>query len=417
MQFKTVLFTLATCLSLSGVQAKDSCSFSTTITAASAVSELNSCPTLDGKIDITGDEITSLDFSNVEKIKGDLKLFNSSSVTDINLNQLSEISGSLTVQAYTQLHSLDLTSLSKAEELSLISLPSFAILNVNKGLSEVGSLKISDTALSSLEGLTNYKDVGSLDVDNNKNISYIDLSTLETVKDSLVLSFNSDECEVKLDELIWASNLTIQDVADFSASNLTKVNGTFNLAYNTFESIEFKSLKEVGGSLQIFANNDLTELSVEKLTSIGGEFRMYNNTDLEDMEDSFSKLKTVEGAVDIKGNIANFTLPKLKEVDGTFTFDTKSDEFDCASFKKKLKKVVKGGKSPKCSAPKKKNKSSSSKKGSSSTSSSSKSTDSGSNADSSSDSSSSSSKSSANVLVNSTFILTIAVGAVFALFV
>ena len=212
---------------------------------------------------------------------------------------------------------------------------------MNKGISEVGSLKISDTALSSLEGLTNYKSVGSLDVDNNKNISYIDLSTLETVKDSLVLSFNSDECEVKLDELIWASNLTIQDVADFSAGNLTKVNGTFNLAYNTFESIEFKSLKEVGGSLQIFANNDMTELSVNKLTSIGGEFRMYNNTDLEDMEESFAKLKTVEGAVDISGNrLFLSTLPKLKEVDGTFTFDTKSDEFDCTSFKKKLRRLL-----------------------------------------------------------------------------
>ncbi|CUM54789.1 uncharacterized protein AC631_01800 [Debaryomyces fabryi] len=417
MQFKTVLFTLATCLSLSGVQAKDSCSFSTTITAASAASQLNSCPTLDGKIEITGDEITSLDFSSVEVIKGDLKLFNSSSVTDVNLNQLSEISGSLTVQAYTQLHSLDLTSLSKAEELSLISLPSFAILNLNKGISDAGSIKISDTALSSLEGLTNYETVGSLDVDNNKNISSIDLSSLQSVKDTLVLSFNSDECEVKLDQLIWASNLTIQDVADFSASNLTKVNGTFNLAYNTFESVEFKKLKEVGGSLQIFANNDLTDISVDKLTTIGGEFRMFNNTELEDMEDSFSKLQTVEGAVNIEGNIANFTLPKLKEVDGTFTFETKSDEFDCSAFKKKLKKVVKGGKSPKCSAPKKK-KSSSSKKGSSSTSSSSSSsTDSSSSGSSSSSSSSSTKSSNANVLINSTFILTIAIGAVFALFV
>jgi len=65
MQFKTVLFTLATCLSLSGVQAKDSCSFSTTITAASAVSELNSCPTLDGKIEITGAWVRRLLASHV----------------------------------------------------------------------------------------------------------------------------------------------------------------------------------------------------------------------------------------------------------------------------------------------------------------------------------------------------------------
>lgn len=415
MQFKTVLFTLAASLSLSGVQAKDSCSFSTTITAASAASELNSCPTLDGQIDITGDEITSLDFSSIKEIKGDLKLFNSSSVTDVNLNQLESISGSLTVQAYTQLHSLDFTSLTKAEKLSLISLPSVAMLNLNKGISEAGSIKVSDTALSSLQGLTNYNTVGTLDVDNNKNISSIDLSSLESVKDSLILSFNSDECEVKLDELIWASNLTIQDVADFSASNLTAVNGTFSLAYNTFESVEFKNLKEVGGSLQVFANDDLTEISIDKLKTIGGEFRMYNNTNLEDMEDSFSSLQTVEGAVNIKGNIANFTLPKLKKVDGTFTFNTDSDEFDCSSFKKKLLKVVKGGKSPQCSAPKKK--SSSSKKSGSSSSSSSSSTSSGSGSSSGSSSSSSSKSSNANTLAYGTFFLTTAIGTAFALFV
>lgn len=353
MQFKFWYTSLVSLISINkALAASSSCSFSTTIDSPGDVTSLNSCPTLLGNIEVIGDDIGDVDFSNVKKIDAKLNFFNSSSITNINLNQLSEISGSLSVQALTQLHAIDLTDLTKVEKLSLISLPSLALLNLNKGISSATYIELSDTALSSLSGLTDYSTVGTLNVNNNKNISSIDLSGLKSVEDTLALSFNSDDCEVKLDDLKWASNVTLQDIVDLSLSNLTKVNGTLEIAYNLFESLELKSLEEVGGSVQIFANNDLSELDVGDLKTIGGELRLFNNTELEGLEESFKSLKTVKGAVNIKGPIGNFTLPGLKEIDGTFTFISTSDEFDCDKELKGVKKKVEGHNYT-CSAPKK----------------------------------------------------------------
>ena len=392
--------------------ASDKCSFSTTVKAATAISDLNSCETLDGTIKITGDDLGDIDLSGVQEIKGDINFFNSSSVTSINLNQLKKISGSLAVNAYTQLHSIDFTSLSEVEKLSLISLPSFAILNLNTGVSKAGSIEISDTALSSLQGLTNYDTVKSLNVNNNKNITSIDLA-LQTVDEDLTLSFNSDDCEVKLNELIWSSNLTIQDVSDFSASNLTAVNGTLNIAYNKFDQFDLKELTNVGGSVLVFANDEMTSFDLSSLKNIGGELRIFNNTELEDMNDTFKKLAKVKGAVNINGAFHNLTMPGSKEVDGDFTVVSTSDEFSCQDFNKLKKNGDIEGHNYKCSAPKKEqsSKSNSSKSSSGSGSSSSDSSDSSS---SSSSDSGKKKSGSTKTMAGMTFVFAV-VGAVIAM--
>ncbi|ODV78672.1 uncharacterized protein CANTADRAFT_52583 [Suhomyces tanzawaensis NRRL Y-17324] len=385
MKFSSVLSAAGT-LAVASAASSNSCSFSkTTITAATAVSQLNSCPTLDGDIQISGDQIGAIDFSSVKEIAGDVKLFNSSSVTEINLNQLKKISGSLSIDAYTQLHAIDFTSLTEAQKLSLVSLPSLALLNLNSGISKAGTIEVSDTALSSLRGLTNFNTVGVLNVNNNKNISSIDLAGLDTVSENLILSFNSDHCEIKLDDLAWASNLTIQDVSELSASNLTSVNGSLQLAYNNFNSVDLSSLKQVGGSVLIFANDELTDVDLGSLKEIGGELRLMNNTDLEDLGNTFKKLEEVKGAVNIRGAIANFTLPSLDKVDGDFSFSSTSDEFDCSDLKKQRSKGDIEGHNFNCSAPTK-SKSSSSSGSKSSTKGGSSSTDSSSSGSSSSDS-------------------------------
>lgn len=409
MLFKSVLAALT---AASVVVAKDDCSFSTTIKAATAVSKLNSCQTLDGTIKVTGDDLGDIDLSSVEEIKGDINFFNSSSATSINFNKLKKISGSVKVNAYTQLHNIDFSSLSQVEKLSLVSLPSFALLNMNTGISKAGTIELSDTALSSLQGLTGYDSVGSLNINNNKNITSIDLS-LEKVEQDLTLSFNSDDCEVKLDNLIWASNLTVQDVSDFSASNLTAVNGTLNIAYNKFDEFELKQLTSVGGSLLVFANDEMTSFDVSKLKTVGGELRIFNNTDLEDMNDTFKKLNKVKGAVNINGGFHNLTMPGLKEVDGDFTVVSTSDEFSCKSFQKLKSNGDIEGHNFKCSAPKKKTKS---KSGHSSSSSDESDSDSSSSSGSGSSSSSGSKKKngSAKTMAGMSFVFAM-VGAVIAL--
>lgn len=415
MQFKQLIALAGSLALVAAADSSDSCSFSTTIKAASGIAALNACPTLDGTITVTGDDLAAIDLSNVQDIEANLKFFNSSSVTSINLNQLEKIGGSLSVQALTQLHNIDFTQLTEVEKLELISLPSFAVINLNKGIANATEIDISDTALSSLDGITTLKTISTLNVNNNKNISSIEFPNLETVKQNLLLSFNSDECEIKLNELIWASNLTLQDNGEIQINNLTAVNGTFVLAYNSFNSIDIPSLETVGGSLQIFANDELDEIKVDHLKTIGGEFRLFNNSQLEDL--GFSKLQTIKGAVNIDGDFGNFTLPALKEVDGDFSVVSTNEDFSCDDFDSLHKSKKIEGHNYNCSAPAHSSSSSSSSKSKSSSkgSSSSDSSDSsGSGSSSTGSSSSSSKKSEGVVLLGGTMIFATIVSTIMA---
>lgn len=338
----------------SAASSSASCSFDDqTITAAASASALGACATLEGTLEISGNEIGSLNLGGVEEIAGDISIFNSSSITDVTLNSLESISGSLEFDALTQLHVIDLSRLTEVSELNLISLPSLSVINLNSGVSRLTSMQVSDTALSSLQGLiTNINSVGLLNVNNNKNITSLELGNLQSVQENLILSFNGDSCDITLDNLGWASNLTIQDAASFSANNLTSVNGSLIIGYNKFDSFDLP-VETIGGALQIFANDDMTEFSLSNLTEVGGEVRIFNNTELDDMSDSFASLETIKGAVNIEGSFSNFSMTSLEEVDGDFSVRSDNEDFDCSEFRELHSDDKIEGHNFKCVAPKK----------------------------------------------------------------
>lgn len=327
----------------------NACLQSTTLTAATAVLSLNSCATLAGDITIAGDDVAAVDLSAVTLILGAVTFFNSSSMTSITLLSLANITGLLEFLALTQLHNIDFSQLTLAAELSFISLPSLALLNLNSGLANVTSLTLSDTALLSIDSLLQFTEIGLLNVNNNKNITSIDLSGLEAVSEGLTLSFNSDNATVKLENLVHAANLTIQDVQDLSIDSLQYVNGSFILAYNSFDSASFDALTNVGASLQVFANDNLETLSMGNLTEIDGEFHVFNNSLLTDIDlDSLTK---VTGAFSMTGDFGNFTLSNLEEVDGDFTLVSTSDDFSCEAFNSLHSKNKIKGHNYNCTSP------------------------------------------------------------------
>ncbi|MCP8717145.1 MAG: hypothetical protein M5E90_06975 [Asgard group archaeon] len=415
MQVKSFLFPLVAALLAEAASSSDKCSFSkTSITEATGIQELNACETLDGTITVSGSAIGAIDLSSVKQLKGNFSILNTPSVISLNFNQLQNITGALVINNATQLNSIDLTSLSDANEIQLVSLPSFAILNLNTGVDSAGTIVLSDTALTNLNGLSLFKTISTININNNKNITKINFENLETVTDSMILSFNNDEASVNLDSLLWAANLTIQDVEDFSAANLTSVNGSLGFSYNTFEKLELPELTNVGSSIQVFAHEALEELSIPKLTTIGGEIRMFNNTELEDIE--FKNLTTVKGALSITGSYSNLTMPKLNLVAGDFTANSTSEDFDCKEYDDLHDDDKIKGHNYECSHPTKVKDSESSSKTSTGSSKSTGKSSSGSSSDSdSSSNSSSSSKKNDAAMMTPGFMLAGALGAALAL--
>lgn len=377
--------------------AASGCSFSEfTATASSDVAKVAACETAIGDITFQGSSFGGLiDITGVRAVYGDLSVINATQATAFNAPTLQLVSGTLKLADNTILGSVNFAQLTTVGSLSYISLPALEHTGLTSGITSAELVEISDTGLTSLDGINVYK-LKVFNVNNNGDISTIN-SGLQSVSDSLSIAYNSEQVEVTLDELTSANNIDLRKINSISASNLTTVNGSLSISSTKVDQIEFKGLESIGHSLTIDENENVEELDFPKLTSIGGAFEISENDKLRSFA-GFPKLKTVGGSVNINGTFDNGTFDSLNRVDGGFTFLSDGD-LSCSAFDQLNKDGdIKGDKYA-CSGAGSSSSSSSSKKGNSHGSSSG-SSDSSDSSSSGSSSSSSSSKKSEGVAAN-----------------
>ncbi|VEU24438.1 DEKNAAC105499 [Brettanomyces naardenensis] len=320
----------ATLTSTTSVAVASGCSFSKTltVTAQAQLDALASCEAIKGDIYITGDLGTG-SIANVKAIYGDLSIFNATLLASFAADSIGAISGELSLESLTILSQLSFGSLTSVGAINWVTLPALVDTGLNQ-VTDCNSIYISDTQLSSLEGL-NPTNVETYNINNNLNLASID-SEIETVSNALSISHNGDNTEVAFDGLQWANNLTFYSVSSISMPNLQAINQSAGVFESSVESLKFPLVQSVGADLTIENNKDLTDLEFANLTSVGGGFVVVNNTDLKSIG-SLSNLKSVTGAVDVEGDFDNFTLPALKTVRGAFTVVSTGD-FDCSDFEK-----------------------------------------------------------------------------------
>jgi hypothetical protein len=87
-------------------------------------------------------------------------------------------------------------------------------------------------------------------------------------------------------------------------------------------------LTNVGQSLSIISNNQLTNASFPALTAIGGGFIIANNTALSQIG-GFPLVESVGGAIDFVGNFSVADLPKLDLVKGGVDVESSASNFSC----------------------------------------------------------------------------------------
>ena len=176
------------------------------------------------------------------------------------------------------------------------------------------------------------KEVAELNINNNRYLSSFN-SSLESVSDSLQISFNGESTQVSFDDLVWANNITLRDVERATFPKLQTVNASLGFINNTISNISLAKLTKVGQTLAITSNAELTYLDCSNLTSIGGGFVVANNTKLDDIS-GFSNLQTIAGAVIVTGEFSTLDLSSLKSVRGGATIETNASNFSCSAIKK-----------------------------------------------------------------------------------
>jgi hypothetical protein len=115
---------------------------------------------------------------------------------------------------------------------------------------------------------------------------------------------NGNNFTVALDHLTWIANMTVNNVTTLTVPGLQTINGSATFGSNQFESFNAPNLTSAkSGSLSFIGNPQLTNITCPQLASLGGALLIANNTGLE-IVDGFPKLKSVGGAVKLRGNFS-----------------------------------------------------------------------------------------------------------------
>lgn len=254
---------------------------------------------------------------------------NATSLTSLNAPDLEEVSDKFSISSAVALSTLSLPKLEKAGEINWIALPELDTVQLNTGVTDCPQIIISNTAIKSLDGF-HIDRCSVFNINNNPYLESVD-AKLESVSNTLEISYNSEDVEVKFDTLKWANNITLRDVSSASFSNLTNVNSSMGFVNNTFNGLAAPQVKNIGGSLAIVSNGKLSNVSFPKLEQIGGGFQIANNTNLKSIL-GFPKLKSVGGAIDFEGSFSSASLSNLDLVKGGVDVESDSSKFNCSSW-------------------------------------------------------------------------------------
>lgn len=244
-----------------------------------------------------------LDFSGLNQLNGDLIVADAGFVNGIASETLNAISGTFQLKNNTALNTLSMPSLHTVGSLDWNTLPQLDTLTFGTpGIQTAKSIVIGDTFLSSLKGI----DVTSLDNLNINNCHRLQDLTLPltNLSTELRLSFNGqrNDLKVSLPNLAWIANISASHTSLFEVPALKTVNGSIRFDKNLFTSFNAPNLTSIQtGDISFVSNNELKNLTFPQLTAMGGGLLVANNTKLDEVT-SFPKLKTVGGAVKLRGN-------------------------------------------------------------------------------------------------------------------
>lgn len=263
----------------------------------------SSCTTFTGNIVIGKGASGSIDLGSLAQIKGDLIAEDNEHLTGLTGGSLNAISGTFQLHNLIGLSTLQFEKLKSVGSIDWATLSQLDTLTFGTpGIQSAKSIVIGDTFLSSLEGI----DVTSLDVLNINNCHR--LQTLDLPLANLSTTFDlqangaSNNLNVTLSSLKWIANMSVQDTQQFLVPSLETVNGSLRFDKNLFTTFTAPNLTSVqSGDISFVSNNKLTNLSFPQLTTMGGGLLIANNTQLDEV-DGFNKLKTVGGAIKLRGN-------------------------------------------------------------------------------------------------------------------
>jgi hypothetical protein len=278
-----------------------------TIHTSADATALASCSTIKGSVLVASDATGEIALNGPQQITGDLICNNATNLINLGSTTIGSIGGTFGLNGLTLLSTLSMGALTSVGSIDWVALPALSSLTFPAVVSSAKSVIVSNTFLSSLDGI-NLDTVATIQIDNNNRLKTFS-TQVTNITSSLMIFANGQQLDVSLPNLVFAADMTFRAINSVKIPSLAIVNGSLGFYDSFVDSISAPNLTSVGntatgkGSLAFVDNVKLTNISMPLLASVGGADQIANNTILGAI--SFPDLQNVGGAIDFSGN---FTL-------------------------------------------------------------------------------------------------------------
>ncbi|KAJ1707323.1 GPI-anchored cell wall organization protein-domain-containing protein [Aspergillus flavus] len=299
----------------------------------------SSCSTLKGDVEISGTYSGDLQLNGVKQISGGLSCDGASNMTGLSASSLNSIGDTFKLTGLTTLTTLSFAALTKVGSIEFTALPQLQSLDFTKGVTEAGSVVITNTGLSSLNGIS-LETVGGFDITENTNLKTVNVNNLKNATALINFAGNMDGLEIEFPNLGTGQNMTFRNVSSVSVPSLEKLKGQLGFWGNKFQSFSAPNLTETS-DLIFNDNSKLSNISMPVLKTVNGGFQIARSDKLNVID--FPKLETVTGAIDFSGEFNEAHLDSLKLVRGDFNMQS-TGNISCTTFDNmaKNREVIKG---------------------------------------------------------------------------
>lgn len=304
-----------------------------TINSQADASALASCSTFQGNIVVGPGASGIISIDGPQQITGNLVCEDAGGLTSLGSTTIGSIGGAFNLNNLTLLSTLSMGALKSASTINWVALPALSQLNFPATVTRSKSVTISNTFLSTLDGI-NLETVQTLQIDNNNRLKTFS-TQVSNVTSSLNINSNGNNLDVSFPNLVRAANMTFRNVSTVSIPSLAIVDGSLGFYGNYMPSVSAPNITSVGskadgqGSLAFVANGKLANVSMPLLKTVGGAVQIANNSALTSI--SFPSLTYVGGAIDFSGNFSTPDLPALENVKGGFNLQSTAS-IDCSNF-------------------------------------------------------------------------------------
>ena len=246
---------------------------------------------------------TSLAFDGqLTKVTGNITATNVTNVSGLSFGSLQSVGG-LELVELTLLSTLSMPSLTRVTAVTLNALPALQQLSFGKtGITQASSILITNTGLTSLQGIDQLEKIDVFNVNNNGGLTNISLQ-ITSISGSLDIEANDGTVSgltTSFPMLETAQNMTFRNCNTILLPALKNVTTDLGFYGNAIKSLIAPNLTTTSGLIFV-DNTELTNISIPQLTSVNGTYQIANNTALKEIN-GFPKLSVVTGALDFNGN-------------------------------------------------------------------------------------------------------------------